>query len=319
MTRTTLLFSTAIALAAIAGCYTGPSSDLSPAMHGPGTDVDGTLPAGENGEATPDGGSAAAEGLPCDVAKVLASSCTDCHGARLKGGAPNALLSYDDLVAPSMTDPQKTVAEISLARMRSTKDPMPPDGALSPSDIAVLDAWVAAKMPKGSCGSTPAAPDASTTADSGGGADADAGDAGKDPAPSPTVCTSGTTWAPGTPASPLMHPGKTCIACHSATGGPSFTLAGTVFPTLHEPNDCNGAAGGGSMTVVIIDAAGKTHSMPVNAAGNFTRVTGIPMPYRAMVVKGTKTREMKTAQTDGDCNGCHTEQGNHSPGRIMAP
>ena len=53
--------------------------------------------------------------------------------------------------------------------------------------------------------------------------------------------------------------------------------------------------------------------------GNFARVTNIPMPYRAMVVKGTKVREMKTLQTDGDCNGCHTEKGNGSPVRIMMP
>ena len=90
-----------------------------------------------------------------------------------------------------------------------------------------------------------------------------------------------------------------------------------MYPTLHEPNSCDGVAG--NVTVVIVDAAGKSHSMPVNAAGNFTRVTGIPMPYRAMVVSGTKVREMKTPQTDGDCNGCHSEQGSQAPGRVMAP
>ena len=115
-----------------------------------------------------------------------------------------------------------------------------------------------------------------------------------------------------------MHPGKTCIDCHSTKGGPPYAFAGTVYPTMHEPDDCNGATKPG-LSVLLIDATGKTHTMPVNAAGNFFRVTSIPMPYRALVVDGSKVREMKTPQTDGDCNGCHSEWGTQSPGRVMAP
>jgi mono/diheme cytochrome c family protein len=249
------------------------------------------------------------------VAKVLRTSCTECHGERPTGGAPNSLVTYDDLVADSVSAPGHSAAAVSVQRMKATKKPMPPEGALDAADIAVLERWVDDGMPKGSCVTKAATPDAGTL---------DAADAGptvKDAsADAASVCTSGTTWAQGTPPSPLMLPGRACIACHSATGGPSFELAGTVYPTLHEPNSCNGVNGTTSgVSVLIIDAAGKTHTMPVNAAGNFTRVTNIPMPYRAMVVKGTKVREMKTLQTDGDCNGCHTEKGNGSPGRIMMP
>jgi hypothetical protein len=315
MTRTTLLFSAALGLAAVVGCYTGPSSDLSPAMRGPGTSADGTDPLAPGSDGEPgsaEAGAPVAEGLPCDVAKVLAASCTDCHAARPVNGAPNSLVTYDDLVAPSSDDPSRKVAEVSLARMKATKKPMPPDGPLAASDIAILEKWVSAGMPKGSCGTKTATPDA--------GPSSNATDAAPptDAAPDATsVCTSGTTWVQGTPGSAAMQPGKTCIGCHSASGGPAFTLAGTVYPTLHEPNGCNGVPG--NMTVVIVDAAGKSHSMPVNAAGNFLRVTSIPMPYTAMVVNGTKTRSMKTPQTNGDCNSCHTEFGTHAPGRIMAP
>jgi mono/diheme cytochrome c family protein len=314
MNRTTSLLIVSLGLATAVGCYTGPNGDLTAATHGAGVSADGTEPTPRDEGAPTEGTAPDAQGLPCDVAKVLATSCTDCHGARLTGGAPNHLVTYDDLVAPSEDEPTKTVAEVSLARMKATKKPMPPDGDIRAEDVAVLERWVSAKMPKGSCATQTVAPD-------GGPLPADAGvtDSAppKDAAPAPTVCTSGTTWAQGTPSSALMAPGKACLACHAATGGPTFTIAGTVYPTLHEPNSCNGVPGG--MTVVIVDAAGKSHSMPVNAAGNFTRVTGIPMPYKAMVVNGTKVREMKTPQTDGDCNGCHSEQGNHSPGRVMAP
>lgn len=314
MNRTTTLLFAALGLAAAVGCYTGPNADLSSPTPGPGVSADGTEPTlDEDGEA-PDGGAAAAEGLPCDVAKVLATSCTDCHGRKLSGGAPNRLVTYDDLVAPSEDDPNRTVAEVSLARMKAAKKPMPPDGKLDSADLAIFEGWVTAKMPKGSCGTKTATPDGgSVTTD--GGATPDSGP--KQDAAVASVCTSGTTWVKGTPASALMLPGKPCLACHAATGGPLLTLAGTVYPTLHEPNGCYGVPAG--MTVVIVDAAGKSHSMPVGPSGNFTRVTGIPMPYRAMVVNGTKVREMKTPQTDGDCNGCHSEQGTGAPGRVMAP
>ena len=318
MTRTTFILSFTLALAAFVGCYTGPNADLTPPTAGPGSSTDGTEPPLGADGTSPDGGSAAAaEGLPCDVAKVLATSCTSCHGLRPKSGAPGSLVTYDDLVAKSDSDPSRTEADVSLERMKATSRPMPPEGAPAAADVAVFETWVKAGLPKGSCATK------SATADGGGPGAVPPGDGGvaaKDGggAPLPTVCTSGTSWVMGTPASALMLPGKACIACHATNAGPEYTIAGTVYPTLHEPDACNGI-GSATMTVLIVDATGKSHTMPVNASGNFTRVTGIPMPYKAVIVDGTKTREMKTPQTDGDCNGCHTEQGNHSPGRIMAP
>jgi len=59
--------------------------------------------------------------------------------------------------------------------------------------------------------------------------------------------------------------------------------------------------------------------------GNFYNDDGfgllkIPTPYTTKVVSKNKIRAMLTAQTVGDCNSCHTEQGtNSAPGRIMAP
>ena len=310
MSRLTALFFASLGIAAAAGCYTGPSTD-SPAVHGPTTAIDGTDPQG-NEEVSPEGGPAAATGIPCDVAKVLATSCTDCHGQKPSGGAPNSLVTYEDLKAPSKDDPAQTVAAASVARMKAAKRPMPPDGPLAASDIAILEAWVGAGLPRGSCGS-PATTD--------GGAD-DGGrstpkEAGAD-ASVASVCTSGVTFPANGNTDQLMHPGKKCIGCHAATGAKTFAMAGTVYPTLHEPNDCNGVAKP-NLSVLVIDALGVSHTIPVNAAGNFVRVTSLPMPYRAMVVDGNKVREMKTPQTDGDCNGCHSEQGAGSPGRVMAP
>jgi hypothetical protein len=104
-----------------------------------------------------------------------------------------------------------------------------------------------------------------------------------------------------------------------------MTIAGTVYPTAHEPDDCDGVSGG-DVQVVITDAAGKTLTLSVNAAGNFYSSATITMPFNAKVVSGTKERAMQAARSTGDCNTCHTASGTNTtpgeasaPGRIMAP
>src|SRR5438445_110883 len=61
-----------------------------------------------------------------------------------------------------------------------------------------------------------------------------------DPFTKPGECTTMTTW-PGGRASPVMHPGNACMDCHSQNGGPLFLFAGTIYPSAHDPDDCNGA------------------------------------------------------------------------------
>lgn len=306
----------AIALAAAAGCYTGPDSGLAPATSGGDASTDGAGPLSPGSDEAADGGEAGArapDGLPCDVSRLLATSCIRCHGARPTNGAPMSLVTYDDLVAPWDEDPTRTIADVSLERMKAMRSPMPPDGAVAAPAVDAFAEWVSAGTPRVACGSAPATSDAGSASDP-----VDAGLVPDAALADASVCSSGTSWPLGSPPSALMAPGRRCLGCHAMMGGPSLTLAGTVYPTLHEPDDCNGA-GGANLNVVIVDAAGKSHTVPVNAAGNFLRVTGIPMPYTARVVNGTKVRAMKTPQTDGDCNGCHSETATQSPGRITAP
>lgn len=115
-----------------------------------------------------------------------------------------------------------------------------------------------------------------------------------------------------------MHPGHGCIDCHASGDGPRYAIAGTVYPTSHEPDDCYGASG--ALSIVITGADGRSHSLSVNGAGNFFSKTSVATPYTAAVTAGGKTRAMATPQEDGDCNGCHTERGTRdAPGRIVAP
>ncbi len=243
-------------------------------------------------------GTGANTGLPCDVQQLLENRCIGCHA----GPSPAALLTYANLTAPS-SDPSKTEAQRCLERMQSTTSPMPPAPAVAPTapEIATFAAWVAAGTPMGAA--------CTSAVDGGAGGGGNYG--------TPTVCTSGKTWAGGE-ASGSMNPGGACLTCHSKKGGPPFSIGGTVYPTAHEPNDCNGV--NGKLTVVVTDKNGKVTNLPVNAVGNFYTEASIAPPFNVKVTDGTKTRSMATALTAGDCNTCHTVAGaNGAPGRIMAP
>lgn len=134
------------------------------------------------------------------------------------------------------------------------------------------------------------------------------------------LCTSDTWWTDGDAGSTRMRPGHPCIGCHVlAAGSPRFAVAGTIYPTIHEPDDCFGAGGA---TVQITDSSGKTLDLPVRAGGNFFvfDVEPLVMPIRARVLFEGRVSEMAKAQSSGDCNACHTETGkNGAPGRISLP
>ena len=249
-----------------------------------------------------DAGASTNASIPCAVNDLLTTRCAQCHGATTTAGAPAALVTWQDLTAPSKTDPSKSNAQLSIERMQDTANPMPPlPGTRASADqIAALQAFVDGNKPHGDCTG-----------------DATAGD----PYASASACTSNRTWALGDTGSSLMHPGRACVSCHAANRAATLDVAGTVYPTAHEPTDCNGVNGASlAAHVVIVDAKNQTHTIAVNAAGNFYYAGTITPPYRAMVTAGGKERIMVQTQTSGDCNACHTEVGDKdAPGRIVAP
>jgi mono/diheme cytochrome c family protein len=242
-------------------------------------------------------GGAAASGLPCDVAQVLVA-CSGCHaGDRPSGGVRTT--SRADLLAASPDFPAQTVAERCVLRMRSTTDPMPPSGPLSETAIQVVEAWVQAGMPEGDCQG------------SGGGG------------PVELTCTSNQHWTLGNEESPDMNPGQACISCHASgieEEGPLFAFGGTVFPGLHDEDDCYGSTPAGT-TVVVTDAVGRVFQVPVRPRGNFYQeATTISFPIRAEVRRGDQVLAMKDPVGTGDCNTCHSAEGAEgAPGRILGP
>jgi hypothetical protein len=151
--------------------------------------------------------------------------------------------------------------------------------------------------------------------------------AGAPPGPPPvppaippvSTCTSNTRWLNGYKGSDRMRPGHACVQCHLAEReGPRLTVAGTVYPSAHEPDDCNGLAG--RVLVVIKDATGRVVQLPINGAGNFHHKEPLSPPLEAKLVDGTREIAMKLAVPTGDCNSCHTESGTSgAPGRIFLP
>jgi hypothetical protein len=166
----------------------------------------------------------------------------------------------------------------------------------------------------GSSGSSSGAGSSSSSSGSSSGGATGGGDGGI-----VVTCTSGVTSHADEGSS--MKPGDTCVTCHSSGNSEAnpLTIGGTVYPTLHEPTDCDGVSVTGA-TVVITDANSKVQTLTVNSVGNFLSSTAVATPYTASVVYNGTTLSMITPQTSGDCNSCHTVTGaNGAPGRIMLP
>jgi hypothetical protein len=136
-----------------------------------------------------------------------------------------------------------------------------------------------------------------------------------DPLSFPARCTSGKTWN-GVTGDQNMRPGESCPTCHA-----NFELAGTLYPTGHEPNDCDGVDGlTTGVTIVVTDATGLEVTLFPNMVGNFFTSVSVTPPFHAKVVVNGKERAMTAAQTSGACNMCHTQTGaNGAPGRITLP
>ena len=283
--------------------------------------------AGSTGDDSATGGDPSA-GLPCEVDAILAQTCRTCHGDP-PNGAPFSLVSLADLVAPSISDPNRTVAEVALERMRSQDNPMPPAPGtpVDAASVEVFEAWVADGSPASevSC-------------------------EGKEDEPSPfgdpPVCSSGefrpfdddddddddddAVYPRDDDGSPLMAPGRACLDCHDeerADGDddvPNLLFAGTAYPTGHEPDECIGAQAEGA-EVHVQGANGDEVVVTINASGNFMLFRsdapdGFGPPYRVKVVSADGERLMPIEAPNGDCNGCHTQFGdNGAPGRIVLP
>ena len=228
---------------------------------------------------------AAASGLPCDLATYLAQNCLSCHGATPIPSALASLVTASDLKATSKEDPTKNEAELSLARMKNAASPMPPGAPPAAASVAILENWINAGYPVGSCGSG-------------------VGDGGAvaQPPPPPSVFEGAPAFA--TRAGPRAHnAGKDCMSCHRQAGGetPQFSFGGTVYDGMG-----NAVAGA---EVRLVDASGKATSVYTSSTGTFySRGTGFAGPAHIGVRDATHSADMLTAlqaTNGGACSSCH--------------
>jgi mono/diheme cytochrome c family protein len=131
---------------------------------------------------------------------------------------------------------------------------------------------------------------------------------------------SGLKWIGGDRESPFMHPGVSCIACHSKGEGPRFQVAGTVYANIDEKDDWLGVEGA---EVQLSDKKGTVVSLTTNKSGNFfsgRRDAALTFPATVKVLKGKAENAMQSPAPSGDCLACHTAKGaNGAPGRVIAP
>jgi hypothetical protein len=293
---------------------------------GAGGQAGGVSAGGQAGGVSAGGPGCSSGALPAKVRALLVARCTLCHGNPPLPTVPGSLLTIADFNRPAKTNASLSMGQASLMRITSTvatlRMPPVPAAALTPDEIQILQDWVGAGMPAETCATVG---DGGVASDGGG--PGETPDAGPDPFAAPPTCTSGTMWTGGTRESPLMQPGEACVLCHTRGEAPRLSFGGTVYPSAHEPSQCNGASGTGSAQgaqVVVVDAKGTSATASVNGAGNFyaTTRTVLTPPLRAKVVFNGRERIMIGAVPSGDCNACHTQKGTTTvttPGTLPAP
>lgn len=136
-----------------------PDAALAPIMRTDGTAVS----AGSS--APPPTAGRASHGdtpLPCAIERVIATSCRGCHAREPGLLAPMALVSYEDLVAPAISDPSLRVHELAARRVHDEHAPMPPvrSRRLTADELALLDDFFAdPPAPRSDDGCETSAPD----------------------------------------------------------------------------------------------------------------------------------------------------------------
>lgn len=135
-------------------------------------------------------------------------------------------------------------------------------------------------------------------------------------------CSSGTFWLGGNAGSLAMTPGRPCIACHKTfPASPQYSVAGTIYPSSREADDCNGIDGIG-VAVAILDEQGMEIGgrIQVTSVGNFMDTRMVPARFRAKIIAGMNERVKRDPVTSGDCNSCHTQDGTmNASGRLRPP
>jgi hypothetical protein len=99
------------------------------------------------------------------------------------------------------------------------------------------------------------------------------------------------------------NPGQSCLAsgCHRGGGGPTFTVAGTLYATPRGDRPMPGS------TIVVVDGDGHRLLLPTAANGNFWTSEPVVFPLLVKASQCPADNPMISLSQIGDCNagGCH--------------
>lgn len=121
----------------------------------------------------------------CPVPIFQKAKCTSCHDGRGTAGTPMGLVTYEDFLAPSHTNPANPVYKQVAVRLHDSMKPMPPTGPLDAPSIAAVDDWVAHGAPDCGFAHRAGAPGAGGAAPIGAGGAPPMGAGGTTPIPMP--------------------------------------------------------------------------------------------------------------------------------------
>lgn len=273
--------------------------------------------AGESQTAAGGNGGSVVTGLPCDVQALLASRCDSCHGVVPSGGAPMSIVTYADLSAPALSDPSKTIADVAITRMQSTKLPMPPkpQAPATAAEVAVLQAWVDGGKPHGTCGGG-----AGGSVGSGAGA----GGAG------------GAVVVDGLPCDVATFVSTNCVTCHGSlpSGGapmslvsladfaapsksdPSKSMAQVSATRVVDPKLPMPPSGGLAASDIQMFQAWVANGIPggsCGAGGAGGGPTSMPLPCPPGQQGTTNTDSGSSMNPGTPCMSCHGQAGNEAP------
>jgi hypothetical protein len=146
---------------------------------------------------SPAGAQSVAGSPPCEVSAVTQQHCQLCHGSTPLYGAPMSLVTLEDFHRPAKSDQTRLVYQVMSQRIHSPTNVMPPPAQpqLIATEVATLDAWIAAGAPGGQQSSCAPSPTSTSTGSGSAGSSATGPQANVTPggAPAATTMTPATT------------------------------------------------------------------------------------------------------------------------------
>jgi hypothetical protein len=100
--------------------------------------------------------------------------------------------------------------------------------------------------------------------------------------------------------------GQNCLTCHTGSGAPKWTAAGTLYA------DAAGTTAVAGATITLVDSTGKEVKIVTATNGNFWTSQALTPPLHPKASKCPSSAAM-SGNAQGACNSCHSAGGSKGP------